>query len=336
MPMAPASLPHLGLVLFDATPVGQVGNPAPFAHMASLGGFGPTGNTLIAAGGTYSISGQAAGTVATRRVAADAGFLSLLGQPGLLNKSAQSSGESAPFPHMASLFIANTSSRTLVADPGIYSILGSDSYTDHELDADFGSLALTGYAANLNYGRLIAADYGQYAVAGQDAGSMRGGSNLVLNADSGAYSWAGVEAGLIARLTMLAEQGFYARSGTSAELVVGFSGAYKVTAEAGAYSLTGGDSNADRTNFLRAESGNYTVDGMPVTFTGERWPDPATVLAGVFYGPNGNDFVGTMQPATEVWAAPTRTLTGITPANVKQVNDTTITGTGTAGDPWGP
>ena len=41
--------------------------------------------------------------------------------------------------------------------------------------------------------------------------------------------------------------------------------------------------------------------------------------------------------AAEVWAYSSRTLTGNVPANIKQVNDVTITGTGVAGsDPWRP
>lgn len=40
--------------------------------------------------------------------------------------------------------------------------------------------------------------------------------------------------------------------------------------------------------------------------------------------------------AAAVWAYVSRTLTGVTPANIKQVNDITIDGAGTQLDPWGP
>jgi hypothetical protein len=40
--------------------------------------------------------------------------------------------------------------------------------------------------------------------------------------------------------------------------------------------------------------------------------------------------------AAAVWAYMTRTLTGIADANIKQVNDIDIDGSGTSGDPWGP
>lgn len=40
--------------------------------------------------------------------------------------------------------------------------------------------------------------------------------------------------------------------------------------------------------------------------------------------------------AAAVWAAVSRTLTGIADANVKRVNDIEVAGAGTSGDPWGP
>jgi hypothetical protein len=40
--------------------------------------------------------------------------------------------------------------------------------------------------------------------------------------------------------------------------------------------------------------------------------------------------------AAQVWTYGDRTLTGIAQANIKQVNDITIDGAGTEGDPWGP
>jgi hypothetical protein len=69
------------------------------------------------------------------------------------------------------------------------------------------------------------------------------------------------------------------------------------------------------------------------------YPDPATVLAGVAYGPSGADYTGTLAwtSAADISAAVLAALQATAiPVNLTKVRGQTIGGSGTAVDPWGP
>lgn len=69
------------------------------------------------------------------------------------------------------------------------------------------------------------------------------------------------------------------------------------------------------------------------------YPDPATVLAGVAYGPSGSDYTGTLAYASAVDIGTEillRLQATVIPVNLTQVRGQTIGGSGTANDPWGP
>lgn len=69
------------------------------------------------------------------------------------------------------------------------------------------------------------------------------------------------------------------------------------------------------------------------------YPDPATVLAGVTYGPSGSDYTGTLawSSAADIATAVLLRFQATTiPVNLTQVRGQTIGGSGTANDPWGP
>jgi hypothetical protein len=69
------------------------------------------------------------------------------------------------------------------------------------------------------------------------------------------------------------------------------------------------------------------------------YPDPATVLAGVAYGPSGADYTGTLawSSAADISAAVLAALQATAiPVNLTKVRGQTIGGSGTAVDPWGP
>ena len=69
------------------------------------------------------------------------------------------------------------------------------------------------------------------------------------------------------------------------------------------------------------------------------YPDPATVLAGVAYGPSGADYTGTLawSSASDISAALLAALQATAiPVNMTQVRGQTIGGSGSAVDPWGP
>jgi hypothetical protein len=219
-------------------PSGSVG-PGPLPHLALLGGLG--GARVIAEGGTYAITGQGADVRCGHSLNAEAGYIAIYGQVGLLSKSANSSGESAPLPHLASLFLPTTTDRTLTADPGNYSYVGSDSLADFEITAATDTYEITGQDAGTLLGLVLAAEQGSYEIAGQDADSQTGGSALVLTADFGEYAITGQDATLRSSYRASVEFGFYAQLGQNANLSVGVSGVTSLSAESGTYSITGYD-----------------------------------------------------------------------------------------------
>lgn len=237
MTMPPASLPHIGLVL-DAL-LGQIESPGPLPSLAMLGGLGGTARRLTAEQGTYAVTGQDAGSRRGIVMPAEQGYIALYGQVGLLQKGANSAGESVPLPHLATLFIPTFLSRTLTADPGSYNYNGSEALLDHELDADTSTYVLLGQDATLKCDLALSAEVGTYTLTGQDADSQRGGTALSMAADPGTYSITGNDAGLSSGYGMALEHGFYALLGQVAVLSVGSDGNTTLTAEGGTYTLSG-------------------------------------------------------------------------------------------------
>ncbi len=235
---SPASLPHVGLIL-DGTAPAVDASPAPLPHLGMLGGLGRPVD--ISEYGTFSITGQDASLLRQRKVIADVGYIAIYGQVGLLSKSANSSGESAPLPHLASLFAPTYTNRTLTADPGAYNYAGSDALIDHEHDCDQGTYSVAGQDAGLLLGSRLFADQGSYSIAGQDAESMRGGPAQVMPADFGDYQITGQDASIAAGRYTGAEHGFFALLGQIAGLSVGVSGDTPFPADFGEFLVEGFD-----------------------------------------------------------------------------------------------
>lgn len=73
------------------------------------------------------------------------------------------------------------------------------------------------------------------------------------------------------------------------------------------------------------------------------WPAESDVRLGVTYGPTGTEYIGTMPeggsyPSAESVAAAVLAALQATPipANIKQVNDVTVQGSGIPADPMRP
>lgn len=109
--------------------------------------------TLTAAAGAFSLTGNAAGLSASRKIAADAGAYALSGQAATLRPS-----------------------RKIVAAAGAYVLSGQAATLrrSYSLSAAAGAFSLAGNAAALRAARRIAADAGAYALAGMDAALTRG------------------------------------------------------------------------------------------------------------------------------------------------------------------
>jgi len=142
-----------------------------------VGNVTATGYTIIAAQGTYSLTGQAANFLATRLMPAAQGSYTLTGQNTTLSY---------------------TVSRTLLAETTTYILIGSDALIDRSINAESGSYSLTGQTSNLVYTQLsnfsIIADFGSYSLTGQAVNTL---FNYKIFADLGTYSLTGRQAGLV-------------------------------------------------------------------------------------------------------------------------------------------
>ncbi len=147
----------------------------------SSGGGGPT-YTLGADGGTFALTGAAAGLIYGRRLQADAGSFALTGAAANLVRG-----------------------RRLVADSGAFTFTGADAtltYTPvggYTLVAESGSYTFTGQPANLIYNRVLVAQAGAYALTGSDATLTYTGTpgSYTLTAESDSYTLSGPDATLM-------------------------------------------------------------------------------------------------------------------------------------------
>lgn len=196
---APAPLPHLGLLLRDMT--GAKVMVADTGVYSTLGSDSLSDFEFAAAYDIYAVTGQAAVLAVGYRLVADSGTYNVAGQAVALNISGN---------------------RTLFADQGTYAVTGNP--TVYVMPAVQGFYGLAGQSANLVFtgGSAIsmAADYGTYALSGQDAGSLRG---IALFADAGSYAVSGQNAAVLAARTIAAAQGAYSIGGQYVEVV--YSGA---------------------------------------------------------------------------------------------------------------
>jgi hypothetical protein len=138
----------------------------------------PSGFTLAADVGAFTLSGQAAGTLFGRAVGAVAGSFSLAGQVATLSKGFG-----------------------LVADVGGFSFGGQAAglLAAHLVGAAAGALSFTGQAAALHRGVSLSVDAGVFVLQGQDA-TLITGSIPVFNlaAEAGAFAVVGLPVALIA------------------------------------------------------------------------------------------------------------------------------------------
>lgn len=147
-----------------------------------------------------------------------------------------------------------------------------------ELEAEPGSYAVTGAAAGLVAGIVMAAEVGAYAVAGAAAGFALEQNNApgsyavtgaaaefaaayVENAAPGSYALTGAAATFAIEAT--AAPGVYVLTGFEAELEFGaLLGAFDINAEAGAYALTGAAAGLVAGYVLDAQPGSFSLTGF--------------------------------------------------------------------------
>lgn len=199
--------------------------------------------TLTAEQGSYTLTGQAAGTLYSRSMPADQGSYALTGQAAGLAKGI-----------------------LLTADQGSYALSGQAANFSlaYLLAAAQGSYTLTGQSAGTLYSPLLAAAQGSYALTGQDATLTYAPAGAYsMPADQGSYTLTGQDAALKLSALLVAVQGSYALTGQAAALSFG-----KVMAAAqGSYTLSGQAAAFSRTYALSAAFGSYTLSGQVATLT---------------------------------------------------------------------
>lgn len=292
----PAPLPHLGLILGGEVLVAQQGaygltgqsatldysgasdpdSPAPLPSLGLLAGLGGNPQILVAESGTYSVSGQDVSFSRGYVVAANFGGYLHSGQAAALSPSLARSGDPAPLPHIGLLLAPGAGGYTLTADPGSYSITGSEAIIDYEVSAAQGAYSVTGQDAGLLYGRIMPADSGTYLVSGQDATFAIGGTDRTMAAEQGTYNLSGQDAATLRQYPLTAEHGFYALLGQQALLTFSSAATYILNVEGGSYSVSG--QNAEFGKALIAETGYYTITGSPlpdvISGNSGGWPMP--------------------------------------------------------------
>lgn len=216
--------------------------------------------TLVAAQGSYSLTGQAAGLRASRSLTAAQGSYSLNGQAATLRKSyplVAAQGSYSLTGQPAGLAVA----RVMAASQGSYTLSGQPAglRATRTLTAAQGAYTLSGQTANLFAARRLTAEQGAYTLTGIAAGLIYSGSGPVLIAGMGGYSLTGQAAALRRSAVLTAAQGAYALDGQPAGLVYG----KRMAADAGGYTITGQAATLRTARVLAAATGFYTLDGQP-------------------------------------------------------------------------
>lgn len=203
-----------------------------------------TPKSIVAGGGSYTLTGTDASPELGRKVAAGGGSYALTGTDATLAKG-----------------------QKLVADGGSYSLTGTDATLRHawKIVPDAGSYSLTGTDATLRRNLPLVAGAGSYALTGTDASPEHGWK---VTADAGSYTLAGTDASPLHAWKLAADGGAYALTGTDATLTYTPGvGAYTIAADGGSYSLTGTDASLVVARKLVADNGNYALTGTDATLT---------------------------------------------------------------------
>lgn len=116
-----------------------------------------------------------------------------------------------------------------------YAGVSSTAYT---LDADPGSVTVTGDSAELLAARVLPASPGSYAATGDAAQLL---ASRLLNAAAAVYAITGDSAALLAARILNVAAASYAIIGDAADLVQASTGAYVLLAAAGSIQITGSD-----------------------------------------------------------------------------------------------
>lgn len=219
------------------------------------------GVTLTAEAGSFSLSGNTAGLLSARKVAADQGTYSFTGNAAGLNKGYKVAAATGSYS-----FTGNDVNfpRTykLSANTGGYALTGTDAAveTDRKMPADTAVYSYSSIPANLYYGRNVIAEVGTYVFSGVNAGLLVARK---LSADTVGYTTTGIDTVLITARELTGDQGLYVYTGNDANLIYSPTGNFTLVANTGSFIVTGQAASlkANRVISAAAELFNITGNG---------------------------------------------------------------------------
>jgi hypothetical protein len=204
---------------------------------------------LVAAQGSFSLTGQTVDPKATRKLTANYGALSLSGQTMDPKAALSLSGQT----------IDPKATRLLTAAQGSLVLTGQNTglAKAYLLTAAQGSLTLTGQTINFLTTRLLSASQGSFTLSGQTANLLRI-YNLI--AGQGSVVLTGQTTDFAKIYNLLANQGNFNLTGQVTNLLA----LLKLVAAQGSFSLTGQSTNLAKAILLTAAQGSFGLTGQTV------------------------------------------------------------------------
>lgn len=197
-------------------------------------------HVLTAGTGTYTLTGNAANLLASRKITATQQSYTLTGNAATLTKS---------------------SNLNIAADTGLFALTGQDATlkASRLLNATQQSYTLIGQAASLIASRKITADTATYTLTGKDA-TLK--AARLLSATVQTYSLTGQSVGLRYNRYLAAVVGSFILTGKDATLTYTPIGGYTLTTTTGTFTLTGNDAGLYVSRLLVASPQTYTLTGF--------------------------------------------------------------------------
>lgn len=175
--------------------------------------------TIAADQGSFSLTGQDAGTLAARVVGGEQASFTLSGQNANLLRGLSVVSDVGTFA-LTGQAADLLATRTITADQGGFTLSGQDAtltyLTAGSLAGDQGSFALAGQDAALKLGRRVVADQASFVFSGQDATLNKG---VTLAADVGSFVYSGQDALLRRSVRLACDSATFAFTGRAADLV---------------------------------------------------------------------------------------------------------------------
>jgi hypothetical protein len=201
------------------------------------------GATLALDAGSYTVTGNATGLTAQRKLTFDAGSYTVTGNA-----------------------LGLTVQRTLGFDVGSYTVTGNAAglTVQRKLTFDAGSYTVTGNALGLTAQRKLTFDAGSYTVTGNDLTlTYAPNAGYTLNLDAGSYTVTGNATGLTVQRKLTFDAGSYTVTGNA----LGLTAQRTLALAAGSYTVTGNAVGLTAQRTLALAKGTYTTTGINVRLT---------------------------------------------------------------------